>query len=70
MSDQLRILEQSQEKLNLAFAEADSIIMRKYMSEICHYPIKEMSSEIANTNINSVLRINKIAKIVYDADEK
>lgn len=69
MSDQLRILEQSQEKLNLAFAEADSIIMRKYMSEICHYPIKEMSSEIANTNINSVLRINKIAKIVYDADE-
>ena len=69
MSEQLKVLEESQEKLNLAFAEADSIIMRKYMPEIRNYPIKEMPSEIANTNINSVLRINKIAKIVYDAEE-
>ncbi len=69
MSEQLQVLDQSQEKLNMVFAEADSIIMRKYMPEISNYPIKEIPTEIANTNINSVLRLNKIVKIVYDADE-
>lgn len=69
MSDQLKVLEQSQKKLDMAFAEADSIIMRKYIPDICNYPVKEISAEIANTNINRVLRINRISKIVYDADE-
>ena len=64
MSDQLKVLEQSEEKISLAFKQADSIIMRKYMPEISTYAIKDMPSEIANTNINSVLRINKIEKIV------
>lgn len=69
MSDQIKVLEKSEEKISLAFKQADSIIMRKYMPEISTYAVKEMPSEIANTNINSVLRINKIEKIVYDADE-
>lgn len=69
MSDQLKVLEQSHEEISLAFAQADSIIMRKYMTEICNYPIKGVSAEVINTNINSVLRINQIVKIVYDADE-
>lgn len=69
MPDELKVLEQSEEKINLAFAQADNIIMRKYMPEISNYPIEDMSAELANTNINSVLRINRIAKIVYDADE-
>lgn len=69
MSNQLEILEECQEKLNVAFEQADKIIMRKYMPEIKNFPVKEISSEIANTNINSVLRINRIAKIVYDAEE-
>ena len=69
MSEQLETFEQSQEKLNLAFKQADSIIMRKYMPEISNFPVKEMSSDIADTNVNSILRINKIDKIVYDADE-
>lgn len=32
MSEQLKVIEQSQEKLNIAFAQADNIIMKKYMS--------------------------------------
>ena len=69
MTDQLKELENSEEKISLAFKQADNIIMRKYMSEISTYAIKDMPSEIANININSVLRINKIEKIVYDAEE-
>ena len=69
MSEHLQLLENSEAKISASFAQADSIIMRKYMPEICHYPIKAVSSEIQNTNINSVLRINKIEKIVYDTEE-
>lgn len=69
MSDELEVLKKSEETISLAFEQADSIIMRKYMPKISSYAIKDMPSEIANININSVLRINKIEKIVYDADE-
>jgi len=69
MSEQLQMLEQSQKKLNAAFAQADHVIMKKYMPEICNYSIKDISAEIENTNINSILRINQIEKIVYDMDE-
>jgi len=69
MSEQLKVIEQSQEKLNIAFAQADNIIMKKYMSELSTYPIKEIPADIENMNINSVLRINQITKIVYDTDE-
>lgn len=69
MPEQFQTLEQSQKKVSAAFAQADHIIMRKYMPEICNYPIKDISAELENVNINSVLRINKITKIVYDADE-
>lgn len=69
MRDQMQVIDNSQEKINQAFAQADHIIMRKYMPELCNYPIKRAGSEIENTNINSVLRLNKIEKIVYDADE-
>ena len=68
MSEQLKVIEQSQEKLNIAFAQADNIIMKKYMSELSTYPIKEIPADIENMNINSVLRINQITKIVYDTD--
>lgn len=69
MSNQLEIVNKSQEIISQAFSQADSIIMKKYMPEICNYPIKDISLDLANTNINSVLRINQITKIVYDADE-
>lgn len=69
MPEQLQILEKSQEKISSAFAQADSIIMRKYMPEMYNYPVKAISAELEKTNINSVLRVNKIEKIVFDADE-
>ena len=69
MSEQLKVIEQSQEKLNIAFAQTDNIIMKKYMSELSTYPIKAIPADIENMNINSVLRINQITKIVYDTDE-
>ncbi len=69
MPEQLQTFTQSQEKINAAFTQADNIIMRKYMSEIGSYPIKDIPAEIADANINSVLRLNQITKIVYDADE-
>lgn len=69
MSEQLQVLERSQEKINEAFVQADIILMRKYMPEIGSYPIKELSSAIELTNMNSVLRMNKIEKIVFDAEE-
>lgn len=69
MPEQLQTFTQSQEKINAALTQADNIIMRKYMSEIGSYPIKDIPAEIADANINSVLRLNQITKIVYDADE-
>ncbi len=69
MPEQLQKFTQSQEKINAAFTQADNIIMRKYMPEIGNYPIKDIPAEIADANINSVLRMNQITKIVYDADE-
>lgn len=69
MNNQLQDIEKSQEKIDLAFQQADHIIMRKYMPEIYNYPIKKASEEIAHTNINGVFRLNKIEKIVYDAEE-
>lgn len=69
MPEQLQTFTQSQEKINAAFTQADNVIMRKYMPEINNYPIKDIPEEIADANINSVLRLNQITKIVYDADE-
>lgn len=69
MAEGLQIPEESREIINAAFAQADSVIMRKYMPEIGSYPVKSMPADLANTNINSVLRLNRIEKIVYDADE-
>ena len=69
MAEQMQVLEKSQEKISAAFAQADNIIMRKYMPEISSFPIKGIGAEIENTNINSFIRINRIEKIVFDADE-
>ena len=60
MPEQLQKFTQSQEKINAAFTQADNIIMRKYMPEIGNYPIKDIPAEIADANINSVLRMNQI----------
>lgn len=69
MDNQLQAVEESQEKIDRAFAQADHIIMRKYMPELFQYPVKTISSELESTNLNRVLRLNRIEKIVYDADE-
>ena len=69
MTEELQVLKENQEILNAAFLQADRIIMRKYMPEICSYPVKDTAAEIQNINVNSVVRMNRIEKIVYDADE-
>ena len=69
MSSQLQKLEDAQEKINSAFAQADHIVMRKYMPKICSYPLKETDYEIEQIKIHNLLRLNKIEKIVYDSDE-
>ncbi len=52
-----------------AFLEADNIIMKKYMSDICSYEVKKMDSELVSQELNSVFRLNKIEKLVFNADE-
>lgn len=69
MSSQLQTIESSQEKINLAFAQADHIVMRKYMPKLCSYPLKEADAGLKNSKIHNFLRLNKIEKIVYDSDE-
>ncbi len=58
-----------QQDLDIALQEADNIIMKKYMSGICRQEIKAVDSETAGTDLNSVFRLNKIEKLVYDSEE-
>lgn len=69
MSDQLQLLDKSREQLDRAFEQADEVIMRKYMTEIVNYSIKDAHFELEKININSMLRLNKVEKIVYDLEE-
>lgn len=58
-----------EQELEAAFREADNIIMKKYMNGISRYKIKEMNSELKNSDINGSFRLNKITKLVYNAEE-
>ena len=49
--------------------EADNIIMKKYMNNISKYEIKEIDAEFAATELNSIFRLNRIEKLVFNADE-
>ena len=58
-----------QQDLEIALLEADNIIMKKYMNGISKYEIKQMDSEIKDIDLNSVFRLNRVEKLVYNADE-
>lgn len=58
-----------QQELETAFLEADNIIMKKYMSDISKYEVKNVESELEKEDLNSVFRLNKVEKLVYNADE-
>lgn len=55
--------------LQLAFAEADKMVMKKYMNGISKCEVKPIDSALANTDLNSVFRLYRIDKLVYNADE-
>jgi hypothetical protein len=58
-----------EQELKAALLEADSMIMKKYMNGISQYEIKEIDSELAALDLNSVFRLNKIEKLVFNAEE-
>lgn len=58
-----------QEELDMAYMEADNIIMKKYMNNLGTYEIKTLDSELQAVDLNRVFRLNKIEKLVYNADE-
>ena len=58
-----------QQDLENALLEADNIIMKKYMNGITKYEIKEMDSNLANIDLNSVFRLNRVEKLVYNTGE-
>jgi len=60
---------ETQVLLDDAFEQADHIIMRKYMSEMSGFPIKEIDADLENRDINNILRLFRVEKIVYDAEE-
>lgn len=58
-----------EQELQAALFEADSMIMKKYMNGISHYEIKEIDTELASLDLNSVFRLNKVEKLVFNAEE-
>ena len=58
-----------EENLLLAYQEADRIIMKKYMSDIVEYDVVPISAELKETDLSNMIRIDKVDKIVYDAEE-
>lgn len=58
-----------QQELESALLEADSIIMKKYMNGISRYEIKEIDSELSAVDLNTVFRLNRVEKLVFNADE-
>ena len=58
-----------EQELEVALLEADSMIMKKYMNGITKYSVKEIDSELENLDLNSVFRLNKIEKLVFNAEE-
>lgn len=55
--------------LECALLEADNIIMKKYMNGISKCEVKEITPELANVDLNRVFRLNRVEKLVYNADE-
>ena len=58
-----------QQDLEDALLEADNVIMKKYMKGISNYEVKKLPLELKNIDLNTVFRLNKIDKLVYNADE-
>ena len=58
-----------QEDLVHALTEADSIVVRKYLDEVAHYPVKRIDTAIEDRDINTTVRMNRIEKIVFNTDE-
>lgn len=52
-----------------ALEEADSLIMKKYMNGIAKLEVKEISEELAGLDLNSVVRMNKVERLVFQTDE-
>ena len=59
----------SEEELDGAFVEAEAIVLKKYMAEIGRYEIKEADEKITRLDVNGVVRLNKINRLVYDMEE-
>ena len=55
--------------LEAAFSEADNVIMKNYMRNITSCKVQVLSDRLATLDTNSVVRMNKIDKLVYDVDE-
>lgn len=58
-----------QQELDMAYMEADYMIMKKYMNNLGNYEIKALDNELQAVDLNRVFRLNKIEKLVYNADE-
>lgn len=58
-----------QKDLESALLEADNIIMKKYMNGISKCEVKEIPSELSAVDLNTVFRLNRVNKLVFNADE-
>lgn len=57
------------EDLDRLFKEAEAVVLKKYMSDIGRYEIKEADERITGLDVNGVVRLNKIDRLVYDTEE-
>lgn len=55
--------------LELALLEADNIIMKKYMNGITEFEVKDIDESIMKIDLNSVFRLNRVEKLVFNTDE-
>ena len=59
----------SSEELESALAEADYIVFKKYMEQIGQHEVKEADEKLKNMDVNNIIRLNKIERLVYDVEE-
>lgn len=59
----------NRQELETALLEADNIIMKKYMNGISRCEVKAVDDALANVELNSVFRLNRVEKLVFNADE-
>lgn len=58
-----------QQELESALLEADNIIMKKYMNGISQYEIQDIDLELSAVDLNTVFRLNRVEKLVFNTDE-